>query len=166
MKKYKLTKTTKECFGTTLYQIKATVDFGNVAKGELGGYIEKEENLSQDNNAWVSGNARVYGDANVSGNARVYGDAWVSGNANVSGNARITGDAWVSGKLKLLAGFFFGMRYNKEEIKYHKIPDTNNELIYKGDAEFGEEENDEVEITIEGKTKTISRKSAKALNLI
>ncbi|MFU2115444.1 hypothetical protein ACLRAN_10510, partial [[Pasteurella] aerogenes] len=38
---------------------------------------------------WVSGNARVYGDAWVSGNARVYGDA------RVYGNARVYGDAWV-----------------------------------------------------------------------
>lgn len=37
--------------------------------GELGGYVEKEENVSQDGNAWVYGNARV------SGNAWVYGDA-------------------------------------------------------------------------------------------
>ena len=52
-KKYKLTKNTKEWFGITLFQIEATVSFGIVSKGELGGYIEKEENLSQDDNAWV-----------------------------------------------------------------------------------------------------------------
>ena len=57
MKKYTLTKTTKEWCGQTLFQIKAEMDFGNVSKGELGGYIEKEDNLSQDGNAWVSGNA-------------------------------------------------------------------------------------------------------------
>ena len=46
--KYKLTNNKKEWFGTTLFQIKAEISFGNVLKGELGGYIEKEENLSQD----------------------------------------------------------------------------------------------------------------------
>ena len=75
MKKYSLTKTTKECFGITLFQIKAEISFGNVSKGELGGYIEKEENLSQEGNAWVSGDARVFGDAMVSGDARVSGYA-------------------------------------------------------------------------------------------
>ena len=145
--KYKLTKTTKEHFGTTLFQIKAEMSFGDVSKGELGGYIEKEDNLSQEGNAWVSGdarvygNARVYGDARVSGDARVYGDAWVSGDARVSGNARVYGDAWVSGKLKILSGFFFGTRYKKEEIKYVSV-DEDNELIYKGEAKFGEEENE------------------------
>ena len=68
-KKYCLTKTTKEWFGTTLFQIEATANFGNVSKGDLGGWIEKEENLSQENNAWVYGNARVSGDAWVSGSA-------------------------------------------------------------------------------------------------
>ena len=107
MKKFSLTKNTKDYFGTTLYQIKAEMSFGNVVKGELGGWIEKKENLDEDGNAWVSGNARVSGNAQVYGDAQVYGNAWVYGNARVYGDARVSGDAWVSGKLKLLAGWFF-----------------------------------------------------------
>ena len=79
-------------FGITLRRIRAAVEFKLksgivIAKGELGGWIEKESNLS--GNAWVCGNAVVYGNAWVSGNAMVYGNAWVSGNANVCGNARV-----------------------------------------------------------------------------
>ena len=136
-KKFSLTKTTKEHFGTNLFQIKAEVSFGSVSKGELGGYVEKEENLSQEDNAWVYGNASVYGNARVSGNARVYGDA------SVYGDARVSGDAWVSGKIKLLAGYFFGRRYKKEEIKYVQV-DDDVELIYKGDGKFGDSEDDEI----------------------
>ena len=88
MKKFELTtEFITNMFEKKLFRIKALVEFGNVKAGELGGYVEKEENVSQDGNAWVSG------DAEVSGNARVYGDAWVSGNAEVSGNARVSGDA-------------------------------------------------------------------------
>ena len=60
-----------------LYRIQATENIPNryVDEGELGGFIEKEANLSGD--AWVSGNARVSGDAEVSGNAEVSGDARV-----------------------------------------------------------------------------------------
>ena len=83
--------------GRKLYRIKALKDFHNVKKGTVGGYIESEQNLSQEGNAWVSSNARVYGDARVSGNARVYGDAWVSGDAQVYDDARVYGDARVSG---------------------------------------------------------------------
>ena len=79
MTKYKLTRNKKSWGLTTLFQIEALCDFGDVKKGELGGWIEKEENLDQEGDAWVSGNARVYGDALVSGNAWVYGNALVSG---------------------------------------------------------------------------------------
>ena len=93
MKKYELTTNTKMRFGEKLFQIKALISFGDVTAGDLGGYIEKEENLSHDGTAWVYGNARVYGDARVSGNARVSGDARVYGDAWVYGNARVSGDA-------------------------------------------------------------------------
>ena len=83
MEKYKFTGETKTIylpFGTvTLHRIKAVVEFRLVKVGDLGGWIEKEENLSHEENAWVYGNAKVYGDAWVCGNAKVYGDAKVVG---------------------------------------------------------------------------------------
>ena len=96
-KKYRLTETHINIGGKILYQIKALKDFGKVRAGDLGGYIESEENLSQDNDAWVSGNAWVVSNARVSGNAWVYGNAQVSGDAQVYDNARVSGDALVSG---------------------------------------------------------------------
>ena len=90
MKKYEFTGETKLWYGRTLHRIRALIAFADVEAGELGGWLEKEENLGLSGNAWVSG------DANVSGNAWVYGDARVSGNAWVSGNARVSGDANVS----------------------------------------------------------------------
>lgn len=87
MKKFKLTSEfIVDISGVKLFRIKALIEFGNVKAGDLGGYIEKEENLSHMGNAWVSG------DAQVSGNARVFGNAWVSGNARVSGDAWVFGD--------------------------------------------------------------------------
>lgn len=82
MKKFELTSEfITNIFGTKLFRIKALIEFGNVKAGELGGFVEKEENLSQDGNAWVYDNARVYGDACVYGDARVCGDACVYGDA-------------------------------------------------------------------------------------
>ena len=82
MKKFELTdEFVTNVFGHKLFRIKALVAFGDVEKGELGGFIEKEDNLSHDDNA------RVYGNAQVFGNARVSGNAWVSGNAQVFGDA-------------------------------------------------------------------------------
>ena len=101
--KYKLTKNKKTIGEITLYQIEALKDFSDIKKGDLGGWIEKESNLSQQGDCWVSCRARVYDNAIVSdnawvfGNAQVSGCAWVSGNARVFGNARVSGNAWVSG---------------------------------------------------------------------
>mgnify|MGYP000783143203 CR=1 FL=1 len=81
MKKYELTAEFIEKLGKKLFRIKALISFGSVEAGELGGYVEKEDNLAQDGDAWVCGNAWVYD------NARVYGNAWVCGNARVCGNA-------------------------------------------------------------------------------
>ena len=98
MKKFKLTSEfIVDISGVKLFRIKALIEFGNVKAGDLGGYIEKEENLSHMGNAWVSGNARISGNAQVFGNARVFGNAWVSGNARVYGDAQVSGDARISG---------------------------------------------------------------------
>ena len=70
MKKYEFTGETKVVFGRTLKQIRALVKinldiFTEVNPGDLGGWIEKEENLTHDGNAWVYGDACVYGDADI-----------------------------------------------------------------------------------------------------
>ena len=108
MKKYELlADDTIEFYGRTLHRIKACKDFGNVKSGELGGYIESENNLSQAGDCWVCDNARVcgnawvYGNAWVCGNARVYGNAWVCGNARVYDSARVCGNAWVYGNAEI-----------------------------------------------------------------
>ena len=69
MKKFELTTDTKMFLGRKLFRIKALISFGDVRAGDMGGYIEKEENLSQFGNAWVSGSAWVSGNARVSGSA-------------------------------------------------------------------------------------------------
>jgi hypothetical protein len=97
--KYELTTNTKSVAnGITLYQIRALKDFSIVRKGDLGGWIQKTENLSQDGKAWIYKNARVYGNAQVFENAKVLGHAKVYGNASVFENAQVYGYASVYGK--------------------------------------------------------------------
>ena len=118
-KKYKLTEETINVDGRTLYRIEALKDFNDVKKGDKGGFIENEKNLSQSDDCWVYGNAKVSdnamvcGNAKVYGNARVYGNTWVFGNAMVSvnalvidkarvyGNAQVRGNAEVYGNAKV-----------------------------------------------------------------
>ena len=101
MKKYEFTGEVKVECGVTLHRIRAVVSFGIVVKGELGGWIEREDNLSQYGDAWVYGDARVYGDAWVYGNAKVCDNAKVYGNACVYGNAKVYGNAWVCDNAKV-----------------------------------------------------------------
>ena len=102
-KKYELIPSDKE----GLYRIKAMKDFSNVKKGDIGGYVQSENNLSHDGNCWIYDNAVVCDNAIIQDNAKIYGKAevWydaviqdnakVFDNTQVYGNARIYGNAFV-----------------------------------------------------------------------
>ena len=94
-KKYKLTDETINLNGVTLYRIEALKYFGEIKKGDKGGFIESENNLAHEGDAWVSDNAHVYGDACVFDNAQVYGNTFISGYAQVYGDAFVYGNAWL-----------------------------------------------------------------------
>ena len=88
-KKYKLTDETIQVGGHTLHRIEALKDFSDIKKGDKGGFVESEDNLSQSNDCWV------YDDAKVFSNAMVIDDALVFGNAQVYDKARVFGVAFV-----------------------------------------------------------------------
>ena len=148
-KKFELTdKFVFNTFGIKLFQIKCTKSFKYAKEGDLGGYVEKDENLDQESNAWVygdawvygnarvSGDARVYGDARVSGDARVYGDAWVSGDARVFGDARVYGDAWVYGDARV----YGNARVSGDARVYGNARVSGDARVY-GDADIENDNN-------------------------
>lgn len=97
--KYAFTKETKTLpDGVILHRIKALRDFGSVKKGDLGGWIENEANLSHEDSCWVSGNACVFGNARVFEYAQIYDNAIVQGSARVYGSAEIYGNAEIAGE--------------------------------------------------------------------
>ncbi len=96
-KKYELIPSDKE----GLFRIKALKDFNNVKKGDIGGYIQSEKNLSQYDDCWIYDNAVVWGNAVVMGNAKVYCDAQICDNAVVMGDARVYSNAIVMGNAKV-----------------------------------------------------------------
>ena len=69
--KYGFTGETQLFYGIELHRIRALTSFGQVSAGDVGGWIEKEENLAASGDARVSGAARVSGDAQVSGDAHI-----------------------------------------------------------------------------------------------
>lgn len=140
MKKYELTSETLQYAGHTLHRIKALRDFGIINAGELGGWIEKEENLSQYGNAWVYGDSMVYDNAIVSDNAWVYCNAKVYDNANVCDNAiirdhaRVFGNALVSDYADI---FHYAMICGyvevcgNAEIRNAKVYDNKDYIVFK-----------------------------------
>ena len=101
-KHFKLTKETKvNKAGVKLHRIMATRDSRHAKAGQLGGFIEKEENLGGE--AWVDGYAEVWGEAlvfchaYVGGLACVYGKAHIGDYACVGKDARVYDNACVGG---------------------------------------------------------------------
>ena len=84
-KKYKLTDEFITLSNRKLYRIEALKSFYNVKKGDKGGFVESENNLSQKGNCWIHNDAKVYGDAKVLDNAKIYNNAEVFDNANIFG---------------------------------------------------------------------------------
>lgn len=100
MSKYELTKEASTYLGNRVYRIRACKDIPTlrIRKGDLGGYVASEKNLSQEGLCWVGNDAVVYGNATVFGDALVYNRAVISGDAVVCGNARVEGFAEVRDK--------------------------------------------------------------------
>ena len=103
-KKYEITKETmNDVNGKTLYRIKALTDFGNVRKGDFGGFVENESNLSQEGYCWIYGNAIccdnaiIYENAILCENAYVYGNSMVHENATICGSAKVYGNTTIGG---------------------------------------------------------------------
>lgn len=72
-------------------RIRALRSFGEVKEGEVGGYIQSEDNLSQSGTCWVYDDAQVYGKAYVKEDAQVRDCAKVHGvnRCEISGEAVI-----------------------------------------------------------------------------
>ena len=137
-KKYKLTDETISLNGATLYRIEALKDFGEIKKGDKGGFIESEDNLSHEGNAWVYDDACVYDnalvtdDACVSDNARVYGNSLVYSNAQVYNNARMCGNARVCGNAQV-----YGYTYvYGNSLVYGNARVSDNAYVYDNASVF------------------------------
>ena len=111
VKKYELTDET--IHDGKLHRIKALKDFGNVKAGDLGGFVESEDNLSHEGDCWIYNdaivkdkakvldNAITKGRAQVLDNVIVFDNATVSDNAIVSDNSKVYDHSMVSGNARI-----------------------------------------------------------------
>ena len=109
-----------------MLRIIALKDFHDVKKGEKGGLIEREDNLSQEGICWVYGNAKVYGDATVSGSAMVCGASEVYGMARIYGYASVYGNARICGNVTMGSSMVCGnVKLWSTELSYIYTPKSN-----------------------------------------
>lgn len=83
-KKYKILK--KESIiinGITVYRIEALKSFNNVKEGDIGGFIESYDNLSQEGNCWVYGDSSVYDNAHVCGDSKIMKGSIIKSNTYI-----------------------------------------------------------------------------------
>ena len=101
-RKYELTDETIRYHGRTLHRIRALRDFGNVERGDLGGYVESENNLSHFGTCWVYNQAKVMHGAHIYEAARIFDSAYVHGAAWISGSVQAFDSTEVSGSAEIL----------------------------------------------------------------
>ena len=102
---------TQEVDGKKLYRIRALRDIStDVLAGDMGGYIESEQNLATEGRCWIydqahaRDQARVFDDAQLRDESQAYEGAWIFNRAKLECDARACGTsriylgAWLSGE--------------------------------------------------------------------
>ena len=107
-KKYEITNVAHPHY-PWLHRIRALRDVReDVHAGDLGGFVQSEENLSQEGQCWIAGNAIVAEEAYVYGDAILWDHACVRGCAAISGPSRIGGNAIIEDYAIITAGYVHG----------------------------------------------------------
>ena len=109
--KYELTEETMEYDGHTLHRIKALKSFRTlkndywgytINKGDLGGWVESEKNLSQEGNCWIRDNSKVYGEAKITDD-RVINESEIH-NGVTAGGRGVINRSKISGCILIYSG--------------------------------------------------------------
>lgn len=92
---------------TRVFPIEAIVDIPSkgVRKGDKGGYVESEDNLSHEGNCWIYPTCAVINGAVVLGNASISKETKMTGDSQVSGDSSVENsmlfDSMVDGNTKV-----------------------------------------------------------------
>ena len=86
-KKYELSDITMKFGIKTLYRIRALKNFSDIKKGDLGGWVSSENNLSQEGNCWI------YNEAKCMDNARMYDNSCMYDYSEMYDSSRMHGDS-------------------------------------------------------------------------
>lgn len=113
--------------GKRVYRVRALKNFADVQIGDIGGYVEFEENLSQENDCWIYDDAIVKDKARVEGKVCIRNHAIVEGNSCICGKAKIYHHALVKGNTLV---------FGRAEIFDHAVIDLSNDNGISKDAKI------------------------------
>ena len=137
MKKYEILmdkEYTIEFEGRTLHRIRALKDFGGVKKGDLGGFVENENNLSHYGSCWIyddakaMDNSRIYGDSRMYDNSEMYNNSKMYGDSVMYNNSKMYIDAKLYGRLISKADDF--MEINNPQGRLVTCVKKGDEILY------------------------------------
>ena len=145
-RKYKLIESSRAwLYGRPIYRIQALRDFSDVKKGDLGGFVESEGNLSQEGDCWIYDMAqameksRVEDDACLRDCSKMYGSSLLKDKAQLQGCARmiqyacladnaVAIDAEISGFADITGEVV--IRRNKDYMVFSDIPEAGFYATY------------------------------------
>ena len=74
------------------YRVKALKDFGSVKKGDIGGFVTNEHNLSQDGNCWIYDDAKIFDSSEIYNNAKMFNNSKMFDNSRMYDDSRMFDD--------------------------------------------------------------------------
>lgn len=103
-KKYKITQLSHSQY-PWLHRIQALKTINErVGAGELGGFVQSEQNLSQEGACWIYDDAICCGEALVKQDAELHDGAVATGFSIITGDACMYGRAWAKGNCWIQSG--------------------------------------------------------------
>lgn len=171
-KKYKLTEEKHRWYNA--YRIEALKDFADVKKGDLGGFVQDESNLSHEGNCWVYNEAIVVDNALVRDEAKICNHGIVSGNAKVFNkavvynNARVYENATVKDEAKVFEDcYIYGNAVICENAKVRSNAHVSGSTVVSGGTSVFEtiDPNDELIIDLGNFKLSVTKESNYCLKL-
>lgn len=136
------------------YRIQALKDFGDVKAGDIGGFVENENNLSQEGLCWIYDDAYCGNDARILHNAKMYNNSFACGKACLLDNVRmydnsiitdncyardnviLSGNAVISENVRLYNNVFIKDAYVKGDMFIYQDVNISGKFNITEDVDF------------------------------
>ena len=128
MKKYKILmdkKNTIEWEGHILYRIKALRNFGDVKKGDIGGFVESEYNLSHEGNCWIYNNAKAMDNSRIYDNSKMYNNSKMYGHSEMHDNSEMYEDSVMYNDSRIYDN---SAMYNNSKMRDNSVMYNNSKM--------------------------------------